>query len=235
MKCFNIDCILGMSKIETESIDAIICDLPYGTTGCKWDTIIPFTSLWEQYHRIIKPNGNIVLFGSQPFTSTLIMSNIKSFRYEIIWEKEKPSNFSFSKYGIMKYHENIIVFGNGKSTYNPQMTKGIPNHSVGKGIRNKANESGADTRKVTNKTDGLKHPKSVIKFNRESKPIHPTQKPIALMEYLIKTYTNEGETVLDNCMGSGSTGVACKNLNRKFIGIEKDENYFANAVKRIQL
>jgi site-specific DNA-methyltransferase (adenine-specific) len=164
----------------------------------------------------------------------LINSAKDIFRYEIIWEKERPSNFAFAKHGIMKYHENILIFGEGKGTYNPQMTKGKPNHSVGKGIRKKNNESGANTAIVTNKTDGLKHPKSVLKFNREAKPEHPTQKPVALLEYLIKTYTLEGETVLDNCAGSGSTGVACINTNRNFIGIEKDDKYFEIAKKRIE-
>ena len=222
-----------MDKIADKSIDAIICDLPYGTTGCKWDTVIPFDLLWMQYERIIKANGNIVLFASQPFTSALVMSNPNNFRYEIIWEKEKPSNFAFSKYGVMKYHENIIVFGQGKCTYNPQMVIGKPNHSVGKGVRNKNNESGADTRVVTNKTDGLKHPKSVIKFNRESKPIHPTQKSLDVMLWLVETFSNKGDVVLDNTMGSGTTGVACKKTGRHFIGIEKDEKYFKLAVERI--
>ena len=228
------DCIKWMRELPDKSINMILCDLPYGTTTCKWDIIIDFKKLWGQYKRIIKDNGAIVLTASQPFTSALIMSNINDFKYEIIWEKEKPSNFGFAKYGIMKYHESIIVFGNGRLTYNPQMTIGKPNHSVGKGIRKKNNESGANTTVVKNKIDGLKHPKSIIKINRESKPIHPTQKPVALMEYLIKTYTNEGDLVLDNCMGSGTTGVASKNLNRNFIGIELDEKYFEIAKKRIE-
>lgn len=174
-----------------------------------------------------------MLFGSQPFTSALVMSNPKWFKYEIIWEKEKPSNFAVSKYQTMKYHENVLIFSNGKTTYNPQMTIGKPNHSVGKGIRKKTNESGANTLIVTNKTDGLKHPKSVVKFNREPNPEHPTQKPISILEYLIKTYTNEGDTVLDNTMGSGTTGVACRNTKRSFIGIEMDDKYFEIAKNRI--
>ena len=227
------DCLVEMDKIADKSVDAIICDLPYGTTGCKWDVIIPFDKLWMQYERIIKDKGNIVLFASQPFTSALVMSKPDLFRYEIIWEKEKPSNFAFSKYGIMKYHENILVFGKSGATYNAQMTIGKPNHSVGKGLRKKDNESGANTIIVTNKTDGLKHPKSVIKFNRESNPIHPTQKPLEVMEWLVKTFSNEFDTVVDNTMGVATTGVACKKSNRHFIGIEKDEKYFEIAVSRV--
>lgn len=227
------DCLEVMQDIPDKSIDAIIADLPYGTTACKWDSVLNLTLLWCQYFRVLKNGGNVVLFSQQPFTSELINSAKDIFRYEVIWEKEKPSNFAFAKHGIMKYHENILIFGEGKGTYNPQMTIGKPNHSVGKGIRKKNNESGANTAIVTNKTDGLKHPKSVLKFNREAKPEHPTQKPVALLEYLIKTYTNEGETVLDNTMGSGTTGVACVNTNRSFIGIEMDDKYFEIAEKRI--
>ncbi|WP_286846587.1 DNA-methyltransferase [Proteiniphilum sp. UBA5463] len=227
------DCLEVMKSIPDKSIDAIIADLPYGTTACKWDSVLNLTLLWCQYFRVLKNGGNIILFSQQPFTSELINSAKDIFRYEVIWEKEKPSNFAFAKHGIMKYHENILIFGEGKGTYNPQMTIGKPNHSVGKGIRKKNNESGANTAIVTNKTDGLKHPKSVLKFNREAKPEHPTQKPVALLEYLVKTYTNEGDTVLDNTMGSGTTGVACVNTNRSFIGIEMDDKYFEIASKRI--
>src|ERR1041384_4730924 len=220
------DCLDLMQQIDDKSIDLILCDLPYGTTACKWDVIIPFNKLWEQYNRIIKNNGVIVLTASQPFTSLLVCSNLDAFKYEIIWEKDKPSDFALASKRTMKYHENILVFCNGKETYNPQMTLGKPNHSVGKGIRKKDNESGANTKIVTNKTDGIKHPKSIIKFNRESKPTHPTQKPIELGNYLIKTYSNENDLILDNCCGSGTFCLAAHNLNRNFIGIEKDENYF---------
>ena len=227
------DCLEKMKGIPDGSVNMILCDLPYGTTQCKWDTVISFELLWEQYKRIIKDNGAIVLTASQPFTSALVMSNIKMFKYEIIWEKDKPSDFAIAKHRTMKYHENILIFSKDKEVYNPQMTAGKPNHSVGKGLRKKKNESGANTKVVSNKTDGIKHPKSVIKINREPKPVHPTQKPVALFEYLIKTYTNEGELVLDNCMGSGTTGVVCKKLNRDFIGIELDPEYFKIAEKRI--
>ena len=159
--------------------------------------------------------------------------NKEQFKYEIIWEKDKPSYFAFANRGVMKYHESILIFYAKPPTYNPQMTQGAANHSVGKGIRAKDNESGANTSLVTNKTDGMKHPKSVLRVGRQSKPVHPTQKPVALMEYMIRTYTNEGETVLDNCMGSGTTGVACVNTGRKFIGIEKDAGYFEIAKQRL--
>ena len=227
------DCLERMKEIPDGSVDLILTDPPYGTTACKWDSVIPLEPMWEQLKRIIKPNGAIVMTASQPFTSMLVMSNLGMFKYELIWEKDKPSDFAVAKFKTMKYHETVLIFTNGRATYNPQMVIGKPNHSVGKGIRRKNNESGANTATVSNKTDGLKHPKSVLKINRESKPIHPTQKPVALMEYLIKTYTNENETVLDFTMGSGTTGVACKNLNRKFIGIEKDETYFKIAQDRI--
>ena len=197
------------------------------------DSVLNLTLLWCQYFRVLKNGGNVILFSQQPFTSELINSAKDIFRYEVIWEKEKPSNFAFAKHGIMKYHENILIFGEGKGTYNPQMTIGKPNHSVGKGIRKKNNESGANTAIVTNKTDGLKHPKSVLKFNREAKPEHPTQKPVPLLEYLIKTYTNEGDLVLDNCAGSGTTAIACLNTNRQFIVMEKEQKYYNIILKRV--
>ena len=227
------DCLERMKEIPDGSVDMVLADPPYGTTACKWDSVIPLEPMWNELKRIIKPNGAIVMTASQPFTSMLVMSNLGMFKYELIWEKDKPSDFAVAKFKTMKYHETVLIFTNGRATYNPQMVIGKPNHSVGKGIRRKNNESGANTATVSNKTDGLKHPKSVLKINRESKPIHPTQKPVALMEYLIKTYTNEKETVLDFTMGSGTTGVACKNLNRNFIGIEKDETYFKIAQDRI--
>lgn len=229
----NADCFDVMPEIQKGKVDMILADLPYGTTSCKWDSILPFKDMWIEFERLLKPNGVIVLTASQPFTSALVMSNPKLFKYEVVWEKDKPSDFAVSKFRTMKYHESILVFSNGKETYNPQMTLGKPNHSVGLGIRKKDNESGANTKIVTNKTDGLKHPKSVIKFNREPKPIHPTQKPLALMEYLIRTYTNDGELVLDCCMGSGTTCLAAKRTGRSYIGIEQDEKYFKMAEQRL--
>jgi site-specific DNA-methyltransferase (adenine-specific) len=218
----------------------ILCDLPYGTTACKWDTIIPFEPLWEQYKRVIKDNGAIVLTASQPFTSALVMSNPKMFKYEIIWEKSKASNFLLAKKQILKAHENVLIFSKKTTTYNPQKTEGKP-YSGDK----RAGKKGSLTdvfNNVPNPTfrngskDGLRYPRSVQYFKTaesEGKTTHPTQKPVALFEYLIKTYTNEGETVLDNCMGSGTTGVACVNTNRNFIGIELDPIYFDIAQKRI--
>ena len=228
------DCLEVMKDIPAGSIDAIITDPPYGTTACKWDSVIDFDLMWEQLNRIIKPNGAIVLFGSEPFSSALRMSNIKNYKYDWVWCKGKPSNPALAKKQPLKYHEFIHIFYKKFPLYKPIMTKGKKNHSVGKGVRRKDNESNANMKKVTTRMDGLKYPKSILEINRESKPVHPTQKPVPLMEYLIKTYTNEGETVLDFTMGSGSTGVGCVNTNRNFIGIEMDENYFSIAEERIE-
>ena len=226
------DCLEVMKDIADKSVDMILCDLPYGTTKCKWDKIIQFEPLWEQYKRVIKDNSAIVLFAKEPFTSLLICSNIKNFKYRWNWIKDKHANFATAKYQPLNYTEDICVFN--KHNYYPIMVVGNKNHGVGKGIRKKNNVTGANTQFVSNKTDGLKYPRNYLFFNRVYKPIHPTEKPVALLEYLIKTYTNENETVLDNCMGSGSTGVACVNTNRNFIGIELDENYFNIAKERIE-
>ena len=208
----------------------------YGTTACKWDVVIPFEPLWEQYERVIKDNGAIVLTASQPFTSALVTSNPKLFRYEWIWEKTIASNFALSKKQPQKKHENIIVFFKKQPTYNPQMEDGRPyvdNRNTGTRNTSVGSESNLIRRPINNR--GSRYPSSVQKFsNGNNKNVHPTQKPVALLEYLIKTYTLEGETVLDNCAGSGSTGVACINTNRNFIGIEKDDKYFEIAKKRIE-
>ncbi len=230
----NADCFDVFPFIEDKSIDAIICDLPYGTTACKWDSIIPFNKLWEQYERIIKPNGAIILFGSQPFTSALIMSNPKLFKYELIWQKSRPSNFPLAKKQPLKYHENILVFYNKQPTYNPIMTKGEKNHRT-KICRGKNNIIGDDGTGIGwGNTSDMKYPKSVIniKSTDSTKNEHTTQKPLELLEYLVKTYTNEGDTVLDNTMGSGTTNLACIKLNRKSIGIEKEKQYYDVAVRR---
>ena len=235
------DCLEVMKTINDKSIDAIICDLPYGTTACKWDTIIPFEPLWEQYNRIIKDNGAIVLFGSQPFTSALVMSNPKMFKYELIWDKLKGRQPFLAKIRPMKSHENILVFCKNKTIYNPQMTKAEPKNMRDRGKNKETAESIYGLQKEYIKNNDLEHlryPQSVFRYSGQAKEInnrryHHTQKPVELLEYLIKTYTNEGDTVLDNTMGSGSTGVACKNTNRNFIGIEKDENYFKIAEQRI--
>ena len=220
-----------MRDIQDKSIDMILCDLPYGTTQCKWDTIIPFEPLWEQYNRVIKDNGAIVLFGRQPFTSQLINSNLKNFRYELIWEKEQATNFMFLKNQFGQATENISVFYKKQPTYNPQMVKSDKPIKSNGGNSSKTYEK--QEFKGNKEIRYEKYPLNILRFNRDKKTVHPTQKPVALLEYLIKTYTNEGETVLDNCMGSGSTGVACKNTNRKFIGIELDETYFNIAKDRI--
>lgn len=217
-----------MKSIPDGSVDMVLADLPYGTTACKWDTIIPFAPLWEQYKRVCKKNAAIVLTASQPFTAKLIASNIEDFGYCWIWEKEQGVNFLSAKKQPMKVHEDICVFYRQQPNYYPQMVAGKP-YLSGKG---NSGEVTGGVIKIQTKNEGTRYPRSIIKINRET-GIHPTQKPIALMEYLIKTYTNQGETVLDNTMGSGTTGVACKNLGREFIGIEKDETYFKIAESRI--
>lgn len=235
---WNGDCLELMKNITNKSIDMILCDLPYGTTACKWDSVIPFEPLWEQYNRIIKENGAIVLFGSEPFTSLLISSNIKLFKYDIVWDKVNCSSGILAKKRPLKSHENICIFYKKQPTYNPQMTKGTKWHRSGAKQRKLAGIYGQDKtveRKGGSDETEWKYPKSILTVSNadNTKRVHPTQKPTALCEWLIKTYTNEGETVLDNCMGSGSTGVACVNTNRNFIGIELDENYFKIAKERI--
>jgi site-specific DNA-methyltransferase (adenine-specific) len=227
------DCLELMKSIPDKSIDAIICDLPYGTTACKWDSVIPFEPLWAQYKRIIKDNGAIVLTASQPFTSALVMSNPKWFKHEWIWDKVTATGFMLAKIAPMKQHESILVFGKGKVKYYPIMEKmDKPETYKCYGISESMPlENNDGVRRIRTH----KYPKTIFKQSNANKRgrEHPTQKPIELMEYLVKTYTNEGDTVLDNCMGSGTTGVACKNLGRKFIGIEQDANYFEIASKRI--
>jgi len=228
-KIIQGDCLEVMKDIPDKSIDMILCDLPYGTTACKWDTIIPFEPLWEQYKRIIKDNGAIVLTASQPFTSALVMSNIKMFKYELIWEKEKMTNFMLVKKQFGKIHENICVFYKQQPVYNPQKVPVSQNKiDKRKNFNQVIKKDGVIPEMIGghfNKDDGTRYPDSVLYFARERTSLHPTQKPVALFEYLIKTYTNEGDLVLDNTAGSGTTGVACKNTNRNFILIEQDEKY----------
>jgi site-specific DNA-methyltransferase (adenine-specific) len=237
-KIYNEDCLEGMKKIDDKSIDMILCDLPYGTTKCKWDTIIPFDKLWEQYERIIKDNGAIVLTASQPFTSALVMSNPKLFKYEWIWKKNAGSNFACLKYQPMKEHESILIFSKNKTVYNPQMQERA--ESGKSRVKTKINyntntELVEDSlhNKISSIRPQLRYPSSVQLFNRE-RGLHPTQKPVSLFEYLIKTYTNENDLILDNCMGSGTTAIACINNNRNFVGFELDKNYFDIANKRIE-
>ncbi len=218
-----------MKRIDDKSIDMILCDLPYGTTACKWDSIIPFNELWEQYERVIKDNGAIVLTASQPFTTTLINSNIKHFRYSWTWEKEQGVNFLMAKKQPLKVHEDVCVFSKRQTVYNPQMSEGKP-YISGKGD---SGEVTGRVKKIQTKNKGTRYPRSVIQFKRET-GLHPTQKPVELFEYLIKTYTNEDEVVLDNCMGSGTTAIACINTNRNYIGFEKDTTYYDMANQRIE-
>ena len=238
MQLYNGDCLEVMKNIADKSVDMILCDLPYGTTACKWDSVIPFEPMWEQYERIVKPHGAIVLTASQPFTSALVMSNPKMFKYEWIWEKDRATLFQHANRMPMKKHENIAVFYKMSPTYNPQFTIGKPyidRRTTRKGMDGLI-VGGCETTKKPVNNEGKRFPVSTIfvpcEVNR--KHLHPTQKPVALMEYLIRTYTNEGDTVMDNCMGSGTTGVACKHLNRDFIGIELDETYFKIAKERIE-
>jgi site-specific DNA-methyltransferase (adenine-specific) len=230
------ECLEAMKGIPTGSIDAIITDPPYGTTACKWDSVIDFALMWEQLNRIIKPNGAIVLFGSEPFSSALRMSNVRNYKYDWTWEKEKGVGQLNCKRQPMRKVENILVFYKKQCTYNPQFTKGKPYKAIsGKQSKYTKDSVYGKQREVVNINNGTRYPVNLIKFNRQAKQgrEHPTQKPVALMEYLIKTYTNENETVLDFTMGSGSTGVAAKNLNRNFIGIELDNKYFEIAENRI--
>jgi len=232
IKLIQGDCLEVMKTILDKSIDAIICDLPYGTTACKWDSVIPFEPLWAQYKRIIKDNGAIVLFASQPFTTALIASSIKQFKYNWIWKKPQGVDPFQVKNRPLNNIEDICVFSNGKPLYNPQMETGKP-YSITRDKSPRVNEvTGALMKQTTTINDGVRYPTRILEF-KQQRGFHPTQKPVDLLEYLVKTYTNQGDTVLDNCMGSGTTGVACKNLNRKFIGIEQDANYFEIASKRI--
>ena len=228
------DCLELMKKIPDKSIDAIICDLPYGTTKNQWDVVIPFDKLWEQYNRIIKDNGCIALFGNQPFTSHLIISNEKYFRYSLVWVKNKFSDFLNAKRKPMKVNEDICIFYKKQPTYNPQYTYGEPykrwNYQE---AVDKQTNYGTHKSNIS-KSDGKRLPLTVLNFNRVGRPLHPTQKPVELLEWLIKTYTNEGDLVLDNTMGVGSTGVACVKTGRNFIGIELDKGYFQIAKQRIE-
>lgn len=244
---YNDDCFYIMSYIEDKSIDLILCDLPYGTTACKWDSVLPLDHLWSEYKRIIKDRGIICLFGQEPFSSAVRMSNMDMYRYDWIWQKEKPSNFQLMGFQPGRVHENIMVFSKAKSCYlkngntaiyypimeereKPRKANvkiyGEPDKNILHSYKNGLKDNF--------KTYLTKNPISILKFNNESHKVHPTQKPVKLLEYLIQTYTKEDDLVLDNCMGSGSTGVACKNLNRSFIGIEKELKYFEIAEERLK-
>ena len=243
MKLINDDCLKVLPTLLDKSVDLILTDPPYGTSACKWDSILPFEPMWIELQRIIKENKPIILFGSEPFSSYLRTSNIEWFKYDWIWEKQRGSNFLNYKYQPSKNYEIISVFSNGATSfvknnsncpYNPQMVEGIPYEiKQGKGGDAVVREGSRTGQNIITKNSGTRYPNAIQKFNSDKEKLHPTQKPIALLEYLIKTYTNENDTVLDFTMGSGSTGVACKNLNREFIGIELDKKYFDMASKRI--
>jgi site-specific DNA-methyltransferase (adenine-specific) len=231
------DCLERMAEIPDGSVDMVMCDLPYGTTACKWDSVIPFAPLWVAYRRVCKPRAAIVLTACQPFTSALVMSNPSMFKYDWCWEKTAASGHLNAKKMPMRAHESVLVFCEGTPLYIPQKTKGHPRKvSTAEHKRNcKATENyGAHGLHSYDSTE--RYPRSIVKFSsdKQKSALHSTQKPVALMEYLIRTYSNEGDTVLDNTMGSGTTGVACINTGRNFIGIERDEKYFAIAKARIE-
>jgi len=240
---YNMDCLEGMKQIPDGSVDAIICDLPYGTTACKWDVVIPFEPLWEQYHRVCKPNAAIVLFAGEPFTSFMIMSNLDEYRQKLIWAKTRPTNVFNAKKQFMNWTEDICVFYRSLPTFNPQMR--TDGQFTGAKVQHKHHDRSTGTLGQTGEKAGYIHkgngglffPKSVLEFSNVhhgDECLHPTQKPVDLIAYLVRTYTNEGDTVLDNCMGSGTTAIACIKEKRHFIGFELSKDYFDKAQKRIK-
>ena len=239
-KLYNGDCLEVMDRLIEEGVkvDCILCDPPYGTTACKWDTIIPFTEMWDRLNKLIKPNGAIALFGNEPFSSSLRMSNIKNYKYDWIWNKGRGTDFLNAKRKPLSSYENICIFYTKLPTYNPQFWFSTPYDKGIAKLSNSGMQCYGETNDIVNKSeDGRRYPLNIININKLSghkNNLHPTQKPVNLLEYLVKTYTNENEIVLDFTMGSGSTGVACANTNRKFIGIELDNNYFDIASKRIE-
>ncbi len=238
IELYNDDCLKKMKDIPDKLIDMILCDLPYNITKMKWDCLIPFEQLWKQYNRIIKDNGAIVLFSSGIFTVDLINSNRSMYKYKLIWKKNVPTGMASAKYRPMKYYEEICIFAKNKTAYNPIMKERVGKGKACYNYEHYCNPNNhIDLEKIKKKYDpDFVQPSDVLEFNvvpNRSNKLHPTQKPVELLEYLIKTYTNENDLVLDNCMGSGSTGVACKKLKRNFIGIELDNNYFEIAKNRI--
>lgn len=231
------DCLEVMPTLPDASVDAIIADLPYGITACSWDVVIPFDLLWTQYKRLIKPRGVVVLFGTQPFSSLLVTSNLSWYKYDWIWEKSCPTGFLDALSKPLKAHENIHVFYGETPEYNPQKWQGTPNHSKRPNpVQNISSIYGGTRYAPATDESGMKYPRSVLRFNKHSavENLHPSQKPVSLIEYLIRTYTNAGATVLDNTMGSGTAGVACANTGRNFVGIELYQKYFDIAQKRIE-
>jgi len=237
VKLMQGDCLEKMNEIPDGTVDMILTDPPYGTTACKWDSVIPLEPMWAQLKRVIKPNGAIVMTASQPFTSVLTCSNLPMFKQALVWEKTTATGHLNSKKMHMRAHEDMLLFYNALPTYNPQKTHGHPRKTANNVDRGKLqSDVYGDEKGVTSYSSTSRFPRSVIKTStdKQKSKLHPTQKPVSLMEYLIKTYTNEGETVLDFTMGSGTTGVACVNLGREFIGIELDEGYFNVASERIK-
>ena len=229
------DCLEIMPTLPDKSIDMVMCDLPYGTTACKWDAIIPLEPLWKEYKRLIKDSGAIVLTAQDKFSARLMLSNEAMHRYNLVWKKNRSTGFLNANRMPLRSHEDILVFYKKLSAYNPQMQKGLPNHSRGNVVTAKNSCYGKfNVAYESNRTGDMKYPCSILPFDREHPPIHPTQKPVALFEYLIRTYTNEGETVLDNCAGSGTTAIACIRTNRNYILIEKEQKYIDIINQRIE-
>ena len=231
-KIFCEDCLIGMKRIPDGTIDAVICDLPYGTTRNQWDSVIPLDKLWAEYRRITKPNAAIVLFTQQPFTSALVMSNPQMFRYEWVWQKENATGFLNANKMPMKVHENILVFYQKMPVYNPVMRTGFQSYKTTTGSQT---SNYGSFKKLQTESNGKRYPTDVLMFARDSGGFHPTQKPVELLRYLIQTYTDEGMLVLDNCMGSGTTAVACIKENRHYVGFEVEKRYFDAAQERIRM
>lgn len=231
IQIFNEDCLDGMARIQDGAVDLVLCDLPYGTTACSWDTVIPFEPLWKEYRRVLKHNGALALMAAQPFATDLINSARKIFRYDLVWEKTAPAGFANSHRMPLRSHELVLLFYRRQPTYNPQGLVKLEKPIVRRGTRKVGGVyHGLDKDCVQEYTN---YPRSVLRFSFKGRRIHPTQKPVELMEYLVRTYSNPGDLVLDNCMGSGTTAIACMNSGRRFVGFEQDEKYFAAARKRI--
>jgi DNA modification methylase len=237
----NGDCMQLLNDVEARSVDLVLCDLPYGITTCHWDSVLPLPELWAHYKRILKPKGAVLLFGSQPFTSTLIQSNLPWFKQSLVWNKNKCGSPGLAKVRPMQVHEDIVVFAPGRTTYNPQMEKGEPykrQSSREEGYVGRCNTHGYGLKpKKGFENTGTRYPKSIVSISRDfsaQQQLHPTQKPVPLLEWLIRTYSDDGALVLDNCMGVGSTGVACKATGRAFIGMELDKQYFSVAEQRLK-
>ncbi len=228
----NVDCLEGIKAIPDGSVDLILTDPPYGTTACKWDTVVPFDKLWPEYKRVLKKGAACVVFGTEPFSTLLRMSNLANFKHDWVWEKEQGANFMNVKFQPYKVHENVSVFFCDRDHYHPQMTLGKP-YISGKGT---SGDITGNVIKTQTKNNGTRYPRSILRYNTDKAKgsLHPTQKPIALIEYLVQTYSNPGDLVLDPFMGSGTTGIACINTGRRFIGMELDEQYFAIAQNRIR-